>query len=186
MKVIGSKCGLKPEFSGICTYWFAERQTKILQMYFIYCRGKIWRQKKCFGSMAGLSSELFISADGSWCSFWSFDHQETWEWAFYDGAKDRHWQQLSFTSNPDHWSISKAFTFLYRLAPFFILFGSIKAEPTFEFSLFNFPLLFFSVSIWTSCICQGDFLLWRTWNKNISAVALHKSYHCTGDMYCTW
>lgn len=35
------------------------------------------------------------------------------------------------------------FIFLYRLAPFFILFGNIKAERTFEFSLFNFLLLFF-------------------------------------------
>lgn len=161
VKIIGFKCSLKQEFSGACTCWFAERETKILHMYFTYCRGKIWRQKRCFGGRAGLSSELFISIDGSWCSFWSSDHQETWEWAFYDGAKDRLWQQPRFTSNPDATEAS-LFTFLYRLALFFIIFGSIKAEWTFGFSLFNFLQLFFSASIWTSWICQGDFLLWRT------------------------
>lgn len=147
----------------------------------------MWRRQRCSGGTAGPSSALCISVEGSWCSFWSFDHQETWEWAFCDGAKDRHRQQPRFTSNPDATEAPlKIFTALYRLAPFFILFGRIKAEPTFEFSLFNFPLLFFSVSIWTSWICQGDFLLWRTRNKTSSAVAQHKSCHCTGDRYCTW
>lgn len=157
----------------------------MLQLCFIHCRGEMWWQKQCF--MAGLSSQLFISIDSSWFSFWTFGHQQTWEWAFHDGAKGWHWQQLSFSSNPDATEASlKLFTFLYRLSLVFILFGSIKAEPTLAFSLFHFLPLHFSISIWASWICQGDFLLWRTWNKTISAVALHKSYHCTGDMYCAW